>query len=64
MQPYTVVWSGEIAKRAHDQQIRPAPPREEIVTIVDDDVRITDSEVKLFLALLGVGRSRTRKKVH
>jgi len=67
MQPYTVVWSGEIEKRMRDQQIRPAPPIEDKrrnVTIADDDVRLTDAEVKLFFALLGVGRqSRTRKKV-
>jgi hypothetical protein len=26
MTTYTVVWSGEIEKRVHDQQIKPAPP--------------------------------------
>ncbi len=28
MERYTVVWNGEIEKRVHDQQIRPAPPEE------------------------------------
>lgn len=26
MTTYIVVWSGEIEKRVHDQQIKPAPP--------------------------------------
>lgn len=26
MEPYTVVWSGELAKITRDQQVRPAPP--------------------------------------
>lgn len=26
MEGYRVVWSGEIDKRMHDQQLRPAPP--------------------------------------
>jgi hypothetical protein len=63
MTPYTVVWSGEIAKREHDQQIRPAIEDKRASVKIADDVRLTDAEMKLFFALLGIGRSRTRKKV-
>jgi hypothetical protein len=64
MTPYTVVWSGEIEKREHDQQIRPAPPIEEKRVRVGDGARMTPSEERLFVRLLGIGRaSRSRKKV-
>jgi|HubBroStandDraft_5_1064220.scaffolds.fasta_scaffold237246_1 hypothetical protein len=65
MEPYTVVCSGEIDKRIHDQQIRSAPPTEDKrrSMAIAGDVRTTESEVKLFFALLGIGRSRRGKRV-
>ena len=61
MQPYTVVWSGEIEKRMRDQQIRPAPPLEDKRSNVKSADEVTDAEVERFFALCGVGPSRTRK---
>ena len=67
MQPYTVVWSGEIEKRLHDQRIRPAPP------VSDEYHRRAPrrnsraprpEDPWLRLAFRAFWRPRTRKRVH
>jgi hypothetical protein len=71
MESYRVVWSGEIEKRIHDLQVRPAPPLEDHRKFFSSQRRkramrrvgLTDAAMlRLFL---GLGRSsRTRRKVH
>jgi hypothetical protein len=74
MEPYTVVWSGEIEKRMRDQQIRTAPPIDEnqkargfrlrgrFAKSAKSPVGLTlAAESRLFSALWG---QQTRKKPH
>jgi hypothetical protein len=71
MRPYTVVWSGEIEKRVHDQQIKPAPPIDDKrpykgfrqrARPTKSTGRLRDANFwRLCAALFG---KRTRKKIH
>jgi hypothetical protein len=67
MQSYQVVWSGEIEKRLHDQNIRPAPPieaeyRRRAPRRNSGAPRPEDPWLRL--AFRAFWRPRTRKRVH
>jgi hypothetical protein len=61
MQSYVVVWSGELEKRPHDQQVRPAPPVEHVKAPPPRSYLRDAAGLRVFFKLC---RTRARQKVH